>query len=88
MTIVGAARQASIGAESVRRQVVAPHEILFRFLHQSVVNAERRKPGYLERLPDTTRLFSSHPELTGVESRRTPAYSKAVDNHLRTEEKN
>ena len=23
-------------------------EILFRFLHQLVVNAERRKPGYLE----------------------------------------
>jgi len=43
-------------------------EILFRFLHQLVVNAERRKPGYLERLPDTTRLFSSHLELPGVES--------------------
>jgi hypothetical protein len=36
-----------IGAESVRRQVFAPDEILFRFLHQLVVNAERRKPGYL-----------------------------------------
>jgi hypothetical protein len=56
-----------IGAESVslqvakQNQVTSPafrlREILFRFLHQLVVNAERRKPGYLERLPDTTRLF-------------------------------
>jgi len=34
MTIVGAARQASIGAEPESLQVVAPDETLFRFLHQ------------------------------------------------------